>query len=501
MMLKRLVSSWFGSSGGKAPATASRPSMRIVRAKFDSAQTTTDNRRHWANADGLSPNAALSPEVRRILRNRARYEVANNSYAKGIVLTLANDTIGTGPRLQMLTGDTKANDRIEHAFEQWSRAIDLPEKLRTMRLARAESGEVFGILTSNPAVDAPVQLDLRLVEPDQVTSPPGRLHRVGEADGITFDSFGNPIAYTVLRRHPGDGGVFASSGDFDTVPAASVVHYYRVDRPGQWRGIPDITPALPLFAQLRRYTLAVIAAAETAADFAAVIYTDAPPNGEAESLEPMDIVELEKRLATVLPGGWKLGQLHAEQPATTYAEFKREILNEIARCLNMPFNVAAGNSSGYNYASGRLDHQTYYKSIRVEQNHLQTAVLDRILRAWLDEAVLVEGLLPQSMRLRDVATPHTWFWDGMEHVDPAKEATAQATRLANHTTTLATEFARQGRDWEEELRQRAREVMLMKELGLTPAQAQPSADSPDEPDKDEEDGQEQDANAISRIAA
>ena len=69
------------------------------------------------------------------------------------------------------------------------------------------------------------------------------------------------------------------------------------------------------------------AAAETAADFAAVIYTDAPPNGEADPLEPMDMVELEKRLATVLPGGWKLGQVHAEQPATTYAEFKREILN------------------------------------------------------------------------------------------------------------------------------------------------------------------------------
>ncbi|MCC6910169.1 MAG: phage portal protein, partial [Phycisphaerales bacterium] len=374
MMLKRLVSSWF-SGKTPAPSTSSRPPVRIVRAKFDSAQTTTDNRRHWANADGLSPNAALSSEVRRILRNRARYEVANNSYARGIVLTLANDTIGTGPRLQMLTGDTKANDIIERSFEQWSRAIDLPEKLRTMRLARAESGEVFGILTSNPAVEAPVQLDLRLVEPDQVTSPPGRLLRIGEADGITFDSFGNPVAYTVLRRHPGDGGMFGFSGEFDTVPAASVVHYYRVDRPGQWRGIPDITPALPLFAQLRRYTLAVIAAAETAADFAAVIYTDAPPNGEAESLEPMDIVELEKRLATVLPGGWKLGQVHAEQPATTYAEFKREILNEIARCLNMPFNVAAGNSSGYNYASGRLDHQTYYKSIRVEQNHLQTAVL------------------------------------------------------------------------------------------------------------------------------
>jgi len=54
--------------------------------------------------------------VRRVLRNRARppnYEVANNSYAKGMggVLTLANDTIGTGPRLQMLTEDADANAR------------------------------------------------------------------------------------------------------------------------------------------------------------------------------------------------------------------------------------------------------------------------------------------------------------------------------------------------------------------------------------------------------
>ena len=39
--------------------------------------------------------------------------------------------------------------------------------------------------------------------------------------------------------------------------------------------------------------------------------------------------------------------------------------------------ISAGNSSGYNYASGRLDHQTYFKSIRVEQEHLACVVLDR----------------------------------------------------------------------------------------------------------------------------
>jgi lambda family phage portal protein len=467
---------WLLSSRNAKPARRTDQSrgLRVVRAKFDSAQTNAENRRHWANADGLSPNAALAADVRRTLRNRARYEVANNSYAKGIVLTLANDTVGTGPRLQMLLPDSKDNDRIERAFEQWAQAVDLPEKLRTMRMARAESGEAFAILTSNPRVDSAVKLDLKLIEPDQVASPRMYLPRPGVpqgVDGIIFDAFGNPIAYQVLRHHPGDPLNWAGIDDYDLIPAEAVVHYFRGDRPGQRRGIPDITPALPLFAQLRRYTLAVIAAAETAADFAAVIYTDAPPNGEADALEPMDMVELEKRLATVLPGGWKLGQVHAEQPATTYSEFKREILNEIARCLNMPFNVAAGNSSGYNYASGRLDHQTYFKSIRVEQSHLQTAVLDRVLKAWLHEAALVEGLLPPILRTTDsnqqLYNVRGWFWDGVEHVDPAKEANAQAARLKNHTTTLAYEYARQGRDWEEELKQRAKEAALMKELGLS----------------------------------
>jgi capsid protein len=243
--------------------------------------------------------------------------------------------------------------------------------------------------------------------------------------------------------------------------------------------VPEITPVLPLFAQLRRFTLAVLSAAEAAADFAGILYTDAPPNGEAEQVEPMDLIELERNMLLTMPGGWKMSQVEPMQPATTYAEFKKEILNEIARCLNMPFNVAAGNSSGYNYASGRLDHQTYFKSIRVDQAFLAGKALDAILAAWLWEYALEAGLvghIPMN-GLSRILPPHQWFWDGMEHVDPAKEASAQETRLKNHTTTLAHEYARQGKDWEAELRQRARETALMRELGLPDATAKPLARS------------------------
>ena len=466
--------------------------MHFLQARYDAAATSANNRRHWAGADGLSADSANSPDVRRLLRNRARYEVANNSYAKGIVLTLANDVVGTGPRLQLLTEDAAANRQIESEFTRWAQAVGLAETLRTLRMARAADGEAFAVLISNERLPTAVTLDLRLVEADQVATPDlSMLSRDSAVDGIVLDGAGNPIEYHVLRTHPG-GRRGAGRLDYDRVPAESVIHLFRADRPGQRRGVPEITPALPLFAMLRDYSLATLDAAKAAAYFAGIIYTDAPASGESEAVEPMDQIELERNALLTMPGGWKMSQLHAEHPSGTYAEFKREILGEIARCLNMPFNIAAGNSASYNYASGRLDHQTYFKAIRIDQSRIETIVLDRILAAWFDEAVLVDGLLPSG--LGPIADwPHQWFWDGHEHVDPAKEANAQATRLASHTTTLAEEYARRGLDWEEQLRQRAKEISLMSELGL--ATAESTHGSPDEDDADVDQDEETPAGA------
>ena len=383
-MIKRLREWMLGRSRNAARSgfrfLGLRPSAYSLQSRYDAAQTTPDNRRHWANADHLSANAAIGADVRRILRSRARYEVANNSYAKGIVLTLANYVVGTGPRLQMLSDDPQANRVIEREFARWAKAIGLPHKLRTMRIAQCESGEVFALLATNPRIDAPVQLDVRPMEADQVADPGYRLQAVGRSritdqrlleqlrayrlqstayslvDGIAFDEFGNPVAYYVLRQHPGDNTVPRSGGiEFDVMPVESVIHLFRTERPGQSRGIPEITPALPLFATLRRYTLAVLGAAEQAALPSGVIYTDAAADAEASQVEPMDQVEMDRGTWMTMPFGWKISQVKAEQPTTVYGDFKHEVINEIARCLNMPFNIAAGNSSGYNYASGRLD--------------------------------------------------------------------------------------------------------------------------------------------------
>ena len=467
------ASSARASAIATAAAAFNRGFQRGVQARYDAAETTPDNRRHWSAAGWLSADAEASPDVRRTLRARARYEVANNSYARGIVLTLANDMVGTGPALQVrLPDEPELCAEIEHDFETWSQAIGLPEKLRTVRMARAQDGEAFALFVVNPRVpfDA-VALDLQLVEADRVC---GAYDAADEdpqhVDGIRYDRFGNPLFYRVLNHHPGSPwGLGEREDSAIEYPASAVAHLFREDRPGQHRGVPELTPALPLFAQLRRYTLAVLSAAESAADFAAVLYTDMPPDTAAD-VKPLETIALERNLVTTLPEGWKMGQLDAKQPASNYAEFKKEILNEIARCLNIPFNVAAGNSSGYNYASGRLDHQVYFRSLRVEQDFTERRLLDPLFRRWLREWSLYNN------RPLDAAkVPFVWYWDGQEHVDPNKEARAQAVRLANLTTTLSTEYAKQGKDWEAEVRQIAKERALLKELDLP----QPGADPGD----------------------
>ena len=130
------------------------------------------------------------------------------------------------------------------------------------------------MLVANPKIDSPIKLDLRLIEADQVMTPilVRQETEMLAIDGIHFDEHGNPIAYDVLKRHSGD-NIDIWTLDFNRVPAASMIHYFRADRPGQNRGVPEITPALPLFAQLRRYTLPVSTRRRTSLHSSMFVYT------------------------------------------------------------------------------------------------------------------------------------------------------------------------------------------------------------------------------------
>lgn len=474
MGLWRSIVNWF------RPAKKPQLRRRGLSATYDAAGSGEDNRRHWLNTDALSAESANSLSVRKTLRERARYEDMNNGYCRGLCLTLSNDMVGTGPTLQMATDNTEANKQIEAAFHEWAEAIGLAEKLHTAKQSKTRCGESFALLTTDEDLPTSVKLDLQLVETDRVTDPNWEItHDPSVRDGIQYNSAGKPIWYYILDDHPGD--TLSSVRTFKKVESRAVLHWFRVDRPGQLRGVPEITPALPLFAQLRRFTLATIVAAEVAAEFAVLLKSTASPDADTTEPSPFSTLDLERGMMTELPAGFDAAQMKAEHPATTYDMFKRELLKEIGRPVNAPFNVTSGDSSPYNYSSARLDHLLYRAAVNVEREHCRRNVLERIFRAWLEEAVMVPGLLPAGTNITQL--PHTWYWPGFATIDPLKESQADTEALGNFTTTLSELLGERNRDWEDTLRQAAREQELMDELGLVRADAAPPVAEPQ--DKEE----------------
>lgn len=459
------------------PAVGKPTKIVRVKARYDAAVVTDS---HWRNADSLSARSANSLDVRRRLRDRARYEIANNCHARGITLTMANDVVGTGPLLQVGFEDDTLNEAIEMAFARWSSEIYLAEKLHVMALAKVGDGEAFALFSRNADLYDSVKLDIVPIECDQVSTPVGTATRPNWVDGIEFDDRGNPVAYHVLRNHPGD--PFGTSWEADTLKAANVLHWFRCDRPGQLRGIPEITPALPLFAQLRRYTLAVIEAAETAADFAAVLHTentpdsDTSPSGQSSVIDPFEGVEVDKGMMVTVPAGYRMSQFTPTQPTATHDEFCKTILKEIFHCLNMPYAVGSGDYADDSYSSGRLGKMTYMRSIKVARVPMYRS-LDRIFMKWFEEAVMIPGYfgavsLPMSAR----EIPHQWHFRDDPYVDPLKDAQADAQDIANGTSTLAEKCAERGLDYRDVIRQQAKEKQLRQEAGLDGM-----AEEPDEP--------------------
>ena len=142
-----------------------------MKARFDAASNTGENQNHWLSADSLSADAAANYEIRKRLRERSRYETSNNCYAFGVLETIADYTVGSGARLQLLCEDKKLNAQIEEDFAQWAEMVNLGELLRIARIARCRDGEVFIKLGNNPKLkNTDIKLDITLIEADCVTN-------------------------------------------------------------------------------------------------------------------------------------------------------------------------------------------------------------------------------------------------------------------------------------------------------------------------------------------
>ena len=427
---------------------------RPIQAGYAASIDTEETAGLWAYADALDADAANSLSVRAKLRTRMRKERSSNAHAAGILLTHTNYVVGTGPTLRMQTGSAPFNAMVETRWGSWCKAIGFVRKLRTLHLAKTADGEGIARLYSNPALADLVKLDLRPIETDQMSTGYG-LFEPNHVDGVWFDEFGNPTAYDFLLRHPGALGIPGAAMPWvsEKVPARYVLHWFRGDRPGQHRGVPELTPSLLLFAQGRRFREAVVGAAETAADYSVIMKMPVGGEGTPDEADPFATLAIEKRMFVATPAGADPYQMRAEQPSTTYEGFNRSIVSEEARPLNMPYSIAAADSVGISFSGGRLDQLGYYVFVENDRDDAESQVLDQLFAVWFVEACAVYGWNQPA----EPAPRHAWDWPARPEIDSEKTANARKIKLSSGQTTLTAIHAEDGLDWEDELQTMARD--------------------------------------------
>jgi lambda family phage portal protein len=454
-----------------APPPAKAAAAPTVRARYDNALTTPENQRQWIGTDALSAKSANSFQVRRVLRNRSRYEVSNNPYLWGICLDNAAHLIGSGPTLKVLTDDAGYNREVEAAWKEWCQAVDLVEKLTTAKLARTIDGEGFLVFKTVEDLETPVKLWPADIEADQVTTySPKNLAELW-VDGLDLHPVTQrPVRYHVLKTHPGD-FYFPNMNPLESekISADYVCHTFPKMRAGQVRGVPQFTPSLDLWVELRSYRRSVVGAAEIAADYAAVLEQDAEvgagdPDEDADTeYQPFKRVPLDRKGMAMLPPGAKLKQLEGKQPLTQYEGFHEKCVGEACRPLSFPVNLALGTSQKFNFSSSKLDFVNYFASLDRERERAEALQLRKLFRAWFAEAVLA-GWVRQRNGL--ATPPHEWHWPGHPVLDPTADAQADAGRLSSGTSTYKQFWAARGYDWRDVMAQQAEEQAEIERLGL-----------------------------------
>ena len=215
------------------------------------------------------------------------------------------------------------------------------------------------------------------------------------------------------------------AAEWRTIAADFIMHWFKLRRPGQHRAVPELRSTLNVGATSRRHREATVAAAETAADISALMKTQLPPDGDADPVEALSSINFEKRMLLALPMGWDAQQMKGEHPNAAYKDFHRLQINELGRPKSMPVNVGMADSSEHNFASGKLDHLSWFQEIMVEREDCNDLVLDPLFELWFREAIMVYGWIWEVQRFG--IAPHAWDWPVLPVADEKARSMARNT--------------------------------------------------------------------------
>jgi lambda family phage portal protein len=161
-----------------------------------------------------------------------------------------------------------------------------------------------------------------------------------------------------------------------------------------------------------------------------------------------------------------------EYPHGNYGPFVTAALRDVAAAFGVSYESLSRDYSQSNYSSSRLALLDDRDGWRVLQQWYLRAVRERIHSAWIEAAVLARAI--QTISVADyVARPAyyrsaTWKPRGWSWVDPTKEVEAYkaAERAGYITKTDVIAQTGNGRDLEDVIRERRRELDALEAAGL-----------------------------------
>lgn len=426
------------------------------------------------------------------LRNRSRQIVRDGGYAKRARNLVVNNVIGSGVGMQcqvMAQRDnlrSAVNDSIEAAWSEWCAgatchtggALHFGDLERAAMAQVFETGEAFLRVHLRAFGNSKVPIALELIEAERIAdgvAEPGAIAPGAEIRmGVEVDQFGRALAYWVRKRQPGD--LNASGEDrVERVPADQIYHLRIITRWPQTRGEPWLHAVVRKLDDMDQTTqLEITAARGSAAYFATITSPEAEPlpdDAEGEDEEGARVVALDPLTIQQLNPGESL-QFHApNRPNAQLDPFMKMMLREIAAGADVSYASLSADYSASNYSSSRLAllddrdvwrvlQQWWIRSFRVpfHKRFVQQAILARAVAVPVTEYAADPAKF-EATRFK----PRGWSW-----VDPTREVQAakEGVRAGFTTVTDVIAATGEGRDIEDFIATRKRELQLLEEAGI-----------------------------------
>lgn len=479
--------------------------------------------------DWMPRRGSADSDILRDLPNllgRSRDIERNNGVATGIIRTISDNVVGTGLRLiprpnYLALGKSKEWAdawalQVQSIWWQWAETTACHAG-DTMTFDQITTQILRGQLLNGGALALPMWIPdrgdgyatkLQTVEIDRLSNPNGAMDTKTRRGGIDFGVYGEPLTYWVRDAHPGDALMLGAGMDMFTwtpIPRrtgfgrARVLHVFDPERSAQSRGKPLLSPVLPEFKNVDRYTMAELQAAVVNAMIALVIQTpmdqdavmalfDGNYKSYVDSRDEHRVRLQAGGVLSLYPGDEAQSFL-PNRPATAFGGFLEVMHRIIGLPADLPYELVMKDFSKTNYSSARAALLEAWRSFLRRRDWLGTQFADPTYDLFLEEQINAGNIEGKESfyKMRAAWTRCKWNGPGRGWVDPVKEGQGAQIRMASFLTTLEDECAEiSGGDWREKLDQAAVERAYKISKGLPPdlvlnniraAQDKPTTDS------------------------